>query len=52
MKADGAVGTCMKAEISRDGKTIVVTISIAVKKRDVRKLIIAQPGMSIILCLL
>ncbi|MEO5332578.1 MAG: hypothetical protein H7839_11185 [Magnetococcus sp. YQC-5] len=35
----------MKSEISRDGKTIVVTIPMVVKKRGGRKLIIAPPGM-------
>ncbi|MEO5347944.1 MAG: hypothetical protein H7834_16445 [Magnetococcus sp. YQC-9] len=35
----------MKAELSRDGKMIVVTIPMVVKKRGGRKLIIAPEGM-------
>ncbi|MBF0108704.1 MAG: hypothetical protein HQL76_05975 [Magnetococcales bacterium] len=35
----------MKAEMSRDGKMIVVTIPMVVKKRGGRKLIIAPEGM-------
>ncbi|MBF0180599.1 MAG: hypothetical protein HQM03_11305 [Magnetococcales bacterium] len=35
----------MKAEMSRDGKTIVVTIPMLMKRRGGRKLIIAPPGM-------
>ncbi|MBF0339499.1 MAG: hypothetical protein HQL95_00880 [Magnetococcales bacterium] len=35
----------MKAEMSKDGKMIVVTIPMVVKKRGGRKLIIAPPGM-------